>query len=183
MRKLALVVQIEGAWALAVYRFGRMLRTRGGAAVMLWPLFRSWELAVRLLTGIHLDVGAEIGPGFYVGHHGAITVGRGVVIGENSSIGQMCWVAAAEGDARAPRLGPRVYIGPGAKVFGPVFVGEGAAIGAGAVVLDDVPARSTAVGNPARVIGGKGSEGLIFLGEGEPPKTGVRGSDVARARR
>lgn len=177
LQKLWACVQVEGIWAMAAYRFGRALWTRGGPAMLLWPLYRAWELGVRLLTGIHLDVDATIGPGFYIGHHGSITVGPGVVIGENSSIGQMCWIGPAHPASAAPRLGSRVYVGPGAKIFGGITVGDRAVIGAGAVVLDDLAAGTTSVGNPARTVSRVGSDDLIYLGEGEPVKGGF---DVVR---
>ncbi len=174
LRKLSLCVMVEGIWAMAVYRFGRSLHTRGGAVLVLWPLFAAWEMAVRLLTGIHLDVDAAIGPGFYVGHHGAIYVGPGSRIGPDSNIGQMCYVGSAMGiQGAAPVIGERVYLGPGCKVLGAVKIGDRAAIATGAVILDDVPAGTTAVGNPARVVSKTGSDELIFLGEGKPLATGI----------
>lgn len=176
LRKLALCVLVEGIWASAVYRFGRALQTRGGLALLFWPLFRVWELAVRILSGIHLDVGAQIAPGFYVGHHGAIYVGPGTRIGPDSSIGQMCYVGAAMAPlGAAPVIGARVYLGPGSKVMGGVKLGDRSAVGASAVVLDDVPAGCTVVGNPARVVSRTGSDELIHLG-GEPLRTGIEGA-------
>lgn len=172
LRKLAICIQVEGVWAIGWYRLGRALRARGRIAKPFWPFFRVVEILLRLATGIHLDIDARIGPGFYVGHHGAITIGPGVEIGPNCSISQMCWVSAARSGLEAPRLGERVYIGPGAKIFGAVTVGSAAAIGAAAVVLEDVPAGTTVVGNPARVVSRKGSEDLIYLGEGTPLKVG-----------
>jgi serine O-acetyltransferase len=174
LKKLALCVLIEGIWAAAVYRFGRALAARGRPAMVFWPLFRAWELAVRLLTGIHLDVGAEIGPGFYVGHHGSIFVGPGARIGADCNIGQMCYVGAAAAAAgAAPQIGSRVYLGPGSKIVGAVKIGDRAAVGAGAVVLDDVPAGMTVLGNPARVVSKAGSDELIHLGERAPLPTGA----------
>jgi serine O-acetyltransferase len=172
LRKVRECVRVEGIWAMAVYRIGRALRTRGGPAILLWPLYCAWEIAVRLLTGIYLDIDATIGPGFYIGHHGSITVGPGVVIGENSSIGQMCWIGPARTGSAAPILGSLVYVGPGAKIFGGVTIGDRAVVGAGAVVLDDLEGGTTSVGNPARTISKVGSDDLIYLGEGEPLKTG-----------
>jgi len=174
LKKLAMCVLTEGIWAAAAYRFGRAIATRGGPAMVFWPLFRAWELAVRLLSGIHLDVGAAIGPGFYVGHHGSIFVGPGARIGADCNIGQMCYVAAAAAAAgAAPQIGSRVYLGPGSKIVGSVKIGDRAAVGTGAVVLDDVPAGMTVIGNPARVVGKTNSDELVYLGEGPPLPSGV----------
>jgi serine O-acetyltransferase len=173
LKKLFICLLVEGIWAVAVYRFGRALLTRGGAAMIFWPVFRVWELLVRLSTGIHLDVEARIAPGFYVGHHGAIFVGRGSVIGPDCNIGQMCYVGAAVAAAdAAPQIGARVYLGPGCKVIGAIKIGDRAAIATGAVVLDDVPGGTTVIGNPARVVSKIGSDDLVYLGEGEPMVTG-----------
>ena len=178
LKKLSICVLVEGIWAVAVYRFGRAIRTRRGPTLVFWPLFVAWEMAVRLLTGIHLDVDAEIGPGFYVGHHGAIYVGPGSRIGSDSNIGQMCYVGSAMGlCGAAPVIGERVYLGPGCKVLGAVKIGDRAAIGTGAVILADVPGGTTAVGNPARVVSKTGSDDLIYLGEGKPLATGINAAD------
>lgn len=177
-RKLTLCLMVEGIWAMAVYRFGRSLRMRKGPLLVFWPLFSIWEMAVRILTGIQLDVDALIGPGFYVGHHGSIYVGPGSRIGPDSNIGQMCYVGSAMAiRGAAPVIGARVYLGPGCKVVGAVKIGDRAAIGTGAVILEDVPAGTTAVGNPARVVSKTGSDDLIYLGEGTPLPTGIDAVD------
>lgn len=170
--KLGACLGQEGIWALFVYRLGRALRTRRRRPLigpLGWVCFRAFELLVRTATGIQLDVEAEIAPGFYVGHHGGICVGPGVRIGKNSSIGQMCLVAASGVGGGAPVLGERVYLAPGCKVLGPIAVGDGAAIGANSVVIADVPRNGVVMGVPARVIGWGGSGPYIYLGEGESP--------------
>ena len=180
LKKLSICLLVEGIWAMAVYRFGRALITRGGAAMIFWPVFRIWELLVRLATGIHLDVEARIAPGFYVGHHGAIFVGRGSVIGPDCNIGQMAYVGAAVAAAdAAPQIGARVYLGHGCKVIGSVKVGDRAALAPGAVVLEDVPAGTTVIGNPARVVSKLGSDDLVYLGERDPLPTGVEAARLA----
>jgi serine O-acetyltransferase len=94
--------------------------------------------------------GAEFGPGLVLIHsmgvviNGAVRGGRGVLIEHQVTIG-------AE-RRKAPVLGDDVFVGAGAKVLGGIVVGDGARIGANAVVLHDVPARHTAVGVPARMV-------------------------------
>jgi serine O-acetyltransferase len=123
----------------------------------------SLEVALRFLSGIHLDTQAEIAPGFYVGHFGSIYVGPGVRIGRHCNISQMCFLAAAEDGSGAPELGDRVYLGAGCKIVGNVRIGDGAAIGANAVVVEDVPPNGVVAGVPAQLISHKGSGDFILL--------------------
>lgn len=108
----------------------------------------------RLLTGIEIHPGATIGRGLFIDH------GMGLVIGETSEIGDGVTLhqgvtlggTGKERGKRHPTLGNNVYVGVGAKILGAVKIGEGARIGAGAVVLNDVPPHTTAVGVPAKVV-------------------------------
>lgn len=110
----------------------------------------------RFLTGIEIHPGAQIGRRFFIDH------GMGVVIGETTRIGDdvLMYKGAVLGGVsldkgkRHPSVGNRVVIGSNATILGPVQVGEDARIGSGAVVIDSVPADSTAVGIPARVVRG-----------------------------
>ncbi|PWH06890.1 serine O-acetyltransferase [Brachybacterium endophyticum] len=107
----------------------------------------------RTLTGVEIHPGARIGRRFFIDH------GMGVVIGETAEIGDdvMLYHGATLGGRsmarikRHPTLEDGVVIGAGARVLGPVRVGEGAQVGANAVVVRDVPPHATAVGVPARV--------------------------------
>ncbi|PHT44003.1 Serine acetyltransferase 3, mitochondrial [Capsicum baccatum] len=106
---------------------------------------------------VDIHPGAKIGKGILLDHATGVVVGETAVIGNDVSIlhnvtlggtGKMC------GD-RHPKIGDGVLIGAGTCVLGNVRIGDGAKIGAGSVVLKEVPARTTAVGNPARLLGGK----------------------------
>lgn len=107
----------------------------------------------RLLTGIEIHPGATIGRRFFIDH------GMGVVIGETTEIGDdvMLYHGVTLGgrsmkkSKRHPTVGDRVTIGAGAKVLGPVRIGDDSAVGANAVVTRDVPSNSTATGIPAVV--------------------------------
>ena len=108
----------------------------------------------RWLTGIEIHPGATIGRRFFIDH------GMGVVIGETAEIGDDCTLyhgvtlggtSWAKGK-RHPTLGKGVVIGAGAKVLGPITVGDHAKIGSNAVVVKAVPPGATAVGIPARVV-------------------------------
>ena len=110
----------------------------------------------RWLTGIEIHPGATIGRRVFIDH------GMGVVIGETAEIGDDCTLYHGvtlggvkwEKIKRHPTLGRKVVIGAGAKVLGPILVGDGARVGSNAVVVRDVPAGATAVGIPARIVTG-----------------------------
>ena len=108
----------------------------------------------RKITGIEIHPGATIGSGLFIDH------GMGVVIGETTEIGNNCTLyqgvtlggTGKDQGKRHPTLGDNVLVGAGAKVLGPVSIGNGSKIAAGAVVLKNVPENSTAVGIPAKIV-------------------------------
>ncbi|KAK2967264.1 hypothetical protein RJ640_004830, partial [Escallonia rubra] len=106
---------------------------------------------------VDIHPGAIIGRGILLDHATGLVIGETAVIGDNVSILHNVTLGGtgkASGD-RHPKIGDGVLIGAGTCVLGNVRIGDGAKIGAGSVVLKEVPARTTAVGNPARLIGGK----------------------------
>ncbi|MCX7153599.1 MAG: serine O-acetyltransferase [Proteobacteria bacterium] len=138
-----------GFHALQLHRFSHCL---WGAGLRLPARFCSHM--GRWLTGIEIHPGATIGRRVFIDH------GMGVVIGETAVIGEDCTLyhgvtlggTSWNKGKRHPTLGKGVVIGAGAKVLGPILVGDGAKIGSNAVVVRDVPAAATAVGIPARII-------------------------------
>lgn len=108
----------------------------------------------RFITGIEIHPGATIGPRFFIDH------GMGVVIGETAEIGAdvMIYQGVTLGGTstrrvkRHPTLRDRVTVGAGAKVIGAVEIGEGAQIGAGSVVVTNVPPNATVVGVPGHIV-------------------------------
>ncbi|MBR5236440.1 MAG: serine O-acetyltransferase [Clostridia bacterium] len=117
-------------------------------------LARFISQANRFMTGIEIHPGATIGRGLFIDH------GMGVVIGETTIIGDNCTLyqgvtlggTGKESGKRHPTLGNNVMVGSGAKILGPFKVGDNSKIAAGAVVLNEVPANSTCVGVPARIV-------------------------------
>ncbi|MGR9092459.1 MAG: serine O-acetyltransferase [Gammaproteobacteria bacterium] len=112
----------------------------------------------RFLTGIEIHPGATIGRRFFIDH------GMGVVIGETAEIGDDCTLyhgvtlggTSWEKGKRHPTLANGVVVGAGAKVLGPILVGENGRIGSNAVVVKEVPPNATVVGVPGRIAGGSG---------------------------
>lgn len=138
-----------GFHALILHRFSHWLwghRLR-------W-LARLSSHVTRFLTGIEIHPGATIGRCVFIDH------GMGVVIGETAEIHDGCTLyhgvtlggTSWNKGKRHPTLQPGVVIGAGAKILGPITVGEGAKVGSNSVVVRDVPPGATAVGIPARVI-------------------------------
>src|SRR5207342_2042570 len=138
-----------GVHAVLVHRVANAL---AGAGVPVVP--RSLAYVSRTVTGIEIHPAARIGDGFFIDH------GMGVVIGETAEIGNdvtlyqgvtLGGTGFATGK-RHPTIEDNVTIGSGAKLLGPITVGHGAKIGANSVVIHDVPANSTVVGNPGHPV-------------------------------
>ena len=146
---LEVLVTWPGVQALLAHRVVHPLHEAG---VPLVP--RLTSTVVRALTGIEIHPAARIGDGLFIDH------GTGVVIGETAEVGEDVTVyqgvtLGGTGFAtgkRHPTVGDGVVIGSGAKLLGPIEVGDGAKIGANSVVITDVPADSTVVGNPGHVV-------------------------------
>ncbi len=138
-----------GFHALTLHRFSHWL----WSARLRW-LARFTSHLGRWLTGIEIHPGATIGRRVFIDH------GMGVVIGETAVIGDDCTLyhgvtlggTSWSKGKRHPTLLRGVVIGAGAKVLGPVTLGEGAKVGSNAVVVRDVPPGATAVGIPARIV-------------------------------
>jgi len=144
-----------GIHALLLHRMSHALwRHR-----MRW-LARALAHLARWLTGIEIHPGAHIGRRFFIDH------GMGVVIGETAEIGDDCTIyhgvtlggTSWQHGKRHPTLDNNVVIGAGAKILGPIRIGEGARVGSNAVVLKDAPAGATVVGIPGRIIPPHGDE-------------------------
>ncbi len=120
----------------------------------LYLLGRFSSHIARWLTGIEIHPAAKLGRRLVIDH------GMGVVIGETAEVGDDCYlyhqvtlgVARTSGGKRHPTVGNNVIIGAGAKVLGPIMVGNNARVGANSVVLDNVPNDTTVVGMPARPV-------------------------------
>lgn len=155
-RSMELLAANPGLQALLAYRLGHWLR-RAAARYYLWPLLPfGWVLYyllsrfVRAAFDIRLELSADIGSGFYIGHFGAIRV-RHCRIGAQCSIGRLTNIMPGASGA-GPAIGDRVWIGAHAEIVGAYHIGSGATIAAGTVVRRDVPEGALYLGNPARVV-------------------------------
>ncbi len=105
-------------------------------------------------TGIEIHPGAQIGKGFFIDHGSGVIIGETTVIGENVTLYQGVTLGGTgkEHGKRHPTIGNNVMISSGAKVLGSFKIGDNSKIGAGSVVLEEVPPGSTVVGVPGRVV-------------------------------
>ncbi len=162
---LGALARNPGLQASLIHRVHRQLSLRRRPGV-LRRLFTAAVLVVRklheALYGINISPRAELGPGVYIAHSEGIVLGP-IRTGPNCNIGHGVTIGSNGPGGRkgAPTLGARVQVGPGAKVFGPVELGDDAVVGANSVVTRSVPPRGVAVGVPAVVRSTRGSFDLI----------------------
>jgi len=138
-----------GVQALLAHRVAHALTQ---ARVPLVP--RAIAYCSRAITGVEIHPEAEIGAEFFIDH------GAGVVVGETAKIGRRVTLyqgvtlggTGFQRGKRHPTVGDNVTVGSGAKLLGPISVGDGAKIGANTVVVEDVPPSSTVVGNPGHPV-------------------------------
>ena len=119
------------------------------------PLLPRWiSQFSRLVTQIEIHPGATIGHGLFIDHGAGVVIGETTEIGDNVTLYQGVTLGGTgkETGKRHPTLGDNVIVGAGAKLLGSIRVGDDARIGAGSVVVQDVPRRSTVVGNPGRPV-------------------------------
>lgn len=117
-------------------------------------LARWLSQVARFLTGIEIHPGAQIGRRFFVDHGMGVVIGETAIVGDDVTLYQGVTLGGTgkEKDKRHPTLANNVVIGGGAKILGNITIGENCRIGAGSVVLRDVPENSTVVGVPGHVI-------------------------------
>jgi serine O-acetyltransferase len=135
----------DGTPAMILYRLMQWARRRH-----LTPLEWIFNRMNSMCCDCIIGRGAEFGPGFVLIHSTGIVINGAVSGGSDVYLEHQVTIGAER--RRAPVLGSDVFVGAGAKIIGAVTIGTGAKIGANAVVVDDVPPHSTAVGIPARIV-------------------------------
>ena len=144
---IEILLAYPGLWAVWIHRVSHKLWHKNFKTLARW--ISTWN---RFFTGIEIHPGAQIGKRLFIDH------GMGVVIGETAIIGDDCTLyhsvtlggTSLEKGKRHPTLGNNVVIGAGAKVLGPVVLGNNSSVGANSGGIKDVPDNATAVGIPAR---------------------------------
>ncbi len=154
-------------WAVAGYRLSYWVNSRripylGRHHILQYLLVMQQGVLLRFcymvgrlleaLSGARLSGLAEIGPGLLLAHTGSCGIGSGVKIGHTFTLFQDASIVGEGGEISAPVIGDYVTVYSGARVYGPVHIGDGAQIGANALVLRDIPPGCLAIGLPARPI-------------------------------
>ncbi len=162
----AILLTYPGFHARQLHRLARTLHTH---RVPVLP--RLISHTSRFVTGIEIHPGATIGEGLFIDH------GMGVVVGETAEIGDNCHIfqgvtlggTSTKREKRHPTLKNNVSVGAGAKLIGAITVGENAVIGAGSVVVTNVPPNATVVGVPGHIVAFRdpGSETTLRLPDPE----------------
>jgi serine O-acetyltransferase len=176
---LKVVLTNQGFWASASFRISSYVYSRFRRVPILGlvvALFATIQLkAIQILTGISIPVGTSVGSGLYIGHQDGIVVSGKAIIGSNCNLATQVVIGIGRKDGKfgVPCLGDRVFVGPGAKLLGPIRIGNDVAIGANAVVTSDVADRAVVVGIPAYIISYRGSFDYVHYDgmEQDPDRT------------
>ncbi len=147
--RVEILLTYGGVQALLAHRVSHALYEAG---MPLAP--RTIAFASRAVTGIEIHPAASIGDGFFIDHGMGVVIGETAQIGDNVTLYQGVTLGGTgfQRGKRHPTVGDDVVVGSGAKLLGPIQVGDRAKIGANSVVIHDVPARSTVVGNPGHPV-------------------------------
>lgn len=167
---LRFILYTPGVWIIFFYRFGQYLKSKTDKIRVIKPialLYNYFYFWVSLITGIYVPIESKIGEGLYIGHWGGIIIHCAVVIGTNCNLSQGVTIGEGgrEGKRGVPVIGDRVYIGPGAKVFGNIIIGNDVAIGANAVVNKSIPDNAVVGGIPATILNYNGSKDFVIIKE------------------
>jgi len=144
----------QGFWVMVVYRFGRWRYTVKPSLLrkLFSFIYKVLYKFIQIITGIEFPCEVEIGDHFIIDHFGGIVISGYAKFGDNCRIRNGVVVGLRHVDEPiAPQFGNDVDIGAGAKVLGPINIGDRVHIGANAVVIRDVPDDSIAVGVPATI--------------------------------
>ena len=146
---LEILLCYPGLHAVLLYRISHVFYN-----CRLFLIARMINYFARMLTGVDIHPGAKIGKRLFIDHAQGVVIGETAIIGDDVVMyhGSTLGGTGKDKGKRHPTVGNNVVIGCGAKVLGNITIGDNAKIGANAVVLHDVPANSTVVGVPGRIV-------------------------------
>jgi serine O-acetyltransferase len=147
---LQVIFCYPGVHAVWGHRVSHWLWQRGARLAA-----RAFAELTRVLTGVDIHPGAVLGAGLFIDHATGVVIGETTEVGDDVTLYQGVTLGGTGRDTgkRHPTVGDRVTIGAGAKVLGPITIGEDTRIGANAVVIKPVPPSSVVVGVPGQIIG------------------------------
>ena len=155
------ILNIPGLKFTIIHRYCQYYRRKNR---LLFYFFMLWLRHLKVKYGFDISYRTTIGKGFYIGHFGGIVINGDAVIGENCNLSQgvTIGVLVRGNKTGIPKIGDRVFIGPGATILGGITIGTDVLIGANAMVTFDVPDNAVVASPLATIISyDKGSEGYI----------------------
>jgi serine O-acetyltransferase len=146
---LQIVVAYPGVHAIWGHRISHWLWSRGAKVAA-----RALGEITRILTGVEIHPGAILGTGLFIDHATGVVIGETAEVGDDVTIFHGVTLGGTSSDPgkRHPTIGDRVIIGAGAKILGPIKIGDDSRIGANSVVVKEVPSSSVVVGVPGQII-------------------------------
>lgn len=158
--KSFIILPSPGIIFITIFRSVQFYRRRNR---FLFYIFYLWYRRLKVKYGFDISYRTQIGKGFYIGHFGGIVIHGDAKIGDFCNISNDITIGVANRgeNVGAPTIGSYVFIGPGARIFGKIHIGNNSAIGANSVVLKSFAPYSVIAGVPARQVSMKGSESYI----------------------
>jgi serine O-acetyltransferase len=146
---LQVIFAYPGVHAIWGHRISHWLWNRGARVAA-----RAFAELTRILTGVEIHPGAVLGAGLFIDHATGVVIGETAEVGDNVTIyhGVTLGGSGTDTGKRHPTIGDRVILGAGAKILGPIKIGDDSRIGANAVVVKEVPSSSVVVGVPGQII-------------------------------
>ena len=146
---LQVIFAYPGVHAIWGHRISHWLWNRGARVAA-----RVFAELTRILTGVEIHPGAVLGAGLFIDHATGVVIGETAEVGDDVTIfhGVTLGGTGADTGKRHPTIGDRVIVGAGAKILGPIKIGDDSRIGANAVVVKEVPSSSVVVGVPGQII-------------------------------
>lgn len=118
-----------------------------------------WLKISQIISGLSIPVGLKLGKGIFISHAGTIIINSNCEVGDNCNFAPdtVIGFGILDGISGYPKIGNRVFVGPGAKIFGPIVIGDDVAVGANAVINKSVPDKAVVAGVPGKIVSYKGS--------------------------